>query len=183
MIAYAPIIGYRYVLFSLKRKDPRIHRFYCSSEYCIEGTLNSINWNVENALFVRLNKCPMLKLGPQEKIFNVSRGTDRLVLECFGIKKKLSQALHLNIITLKPQDFTGVALRGQSRIINTPQILTRNNTAISRYKLVGKKTLFHRVRFAPIIINSLTSNELSNMLNSVHKTESLQEINEIKNHK
>ncbi|MHA7831844.1 MAG: hypothetical protein ACX93O_12155 [Flagellimonas sp.] len=180
MIVYAPIIGCRYVLFFLRKRYLKIHGFKCPSSYCVEGTLNSLQWYVENALYVRLNKYPMLKLGPQEKIFKVSEANDFFELECFGIKKRVSLFVQLTIVKMKPKDFDGVVLTDHRQKINAPLVPIWPERLISpQYSSVGIKPFSFRAKVFGLMINSLDDKELSRKLNDVGETKTLSEVNKL----
>ena len=182
MIVYAPIIGYRYVLFFLRKRYLKIHGFKCPSSYCVEGTLNSLQWYVENALYVRLNKYPMLKLGQQEKIFKVSEGNDFFELECFGIKKRVSLFVQLTIIKMKPKNFDGVVLTDHRQKISAPLVPIWPERLISpQYSSVGIKPFSFRAKVSGLMINSLDDKELSRKLNHVGETKTLSEVNKLMN--
>lgn len=159
-----------------------MHGFKCSSSYCIAGTLNSLQWHVENALFVRLNKHPMLKLGLQEKIFKVSQENDLFELECYGIKKRVTHVVQLTIVTMKPKDFEGMALRVHRQEINAPLVPIWPEKLITlQCDSVGINPFSFRAKVSQVNINSLASKELSKKLNDVGETKTLSEVKELKN--
>ena len=182
MIVYAPIIGYRYVLFFLRKRYLKIHGFKCPSSYCVEGTLNSLQWHVENALYVRLNKYPMLKLGPQEKIFKVSEGNDFFELECFGINKRVPLFVQLTIVKMKPKVFDGVELTNRRQKINASLVTIWPARLISsQYSSVRIKPFSFRAKVSQITINSLADKRLSKKLINVGETKTLSEVTELMN--
>lgn len=180
MIVYAPIIGYRYVLFFLRKRYLKIHGFKCSSSYCVQGTLNSLQWYVENALYVRLNKYPMLKLGQQEKVFKVSEANDFFELECFGIKKRVSLFVQLTIVKMKPKDFDAVVPTDHRHKINAPLVTIWPERLISpQYSCVGIKPFSFHAKVSRIMMNSLADKELSRKLNYVGEAKTLSEVTEL----
>lgn len=183
MMVYGPIIGYRYVVYSLKRKPLLLHGFSCSTKFCIEGTLNSLQWHVENALFVRLNNYPILRLGKQEKIFSVLQGNDEFELECFGIKERKSLFVKLTIIKMKPKDFDEVKLISFNREINFSGLQWAQKKSVFHLnKSIEIKSLNTDLELPKLEIEGIKTNELSQKLNNVKKTKTLLELTELKNH-
>lgn len=104
-----PKILYRYILFFLKKRELKLNSFTCTANYCIDGTLNQLRWDVENALYVTLGNSPRIFFESGDIIFKVIKEKSSVELKCFGLGKTINAFIHLKIITLKSHDFSGVS--------------------------------------------------------------------------
>lgn len=118
IITCSPRILYRSILFVLKRRYLKLNSFNCSANYCIDGTLNQLRWDVENALFITLDNSSRIFFESGDIVFKVAKEKSCVELKCFGLDKTRNAFSHLKIIDLKSHDFSEVSPKEQGIELN-----------------------------------------------------------------
>jgi len=95
----------RYIFFFLQKRELKLNSFTCSANFCIDGTLNQLQWDVENALYITIDSSSRIYFGSGEYIFKVSKEKTQFELKCYGFGKRIKANVHLKIIQLVPNDF------------------------------------------------------------------------------
>ncbi len=174
----SPKILYRYVLFSLKKRNLNLHSFSCSANYCINGTLNQLTWNVENAIFLALDNSSRIYFGSGEHIFKVSRDKTRFELKCYGLGKGINAYVQLKITELEPSDFNGVSAKNQQVELKKNSFQVAMKNLMLSEKVLESKPVF----LQPIIpheISTETHREILNRLSKLQKTKTLRELRDL----
>ncbi|WP_127139398.1 hypothetical protein [Flagellimonas oceanensis] len=179
ILFHTPKILYRYILFFLKKRELKLHSFTCTANYCIDGTLNQLQWDVENALFLILDNSSRIYFRSGDNIFKVSKEKSWFELKCYGLDKTINAHVHLKIVTLKASDFGGVSPKNQ-------EVELRNSSfpiVVKKVKLgtnaLQPKPICLQPRIPHLKTSTIFDGVILDRLSKIQRTKTLQELGEV----
>lgn len=182
ILFHTPKILYRYILFFLKKRELKLHSFTCTANYCIDGTLNQLQWNVENALFIMLDNSSKIYFNPGNHIFKVSRDKNRYELNCYGVGKRINANTQLKIIELEPNDFNGIFPKDRQVALKKNLFQMDIKSLKLGENMLGPKPIWTLSKIIhptiPMTVNA--DGKASNHLSKIQKAKTPQELKDLK---
>ncbi|MGJ8737821.1 hypothetical protein [Zobellia laminariae] len=181
LIANSLKISLRFLKLLFNRKTMACISFQPDLEYCIEGTLNQLRWEVHNALFITISGSSQLFFDSGQLLSQVKKGQTELLLTAYGVGKKTKLFTQIKVVELSKKDFSGVetqcknvALRHQkikvNRKINHSSISFQNSRQPKPYNQIQID-----INKSPFLKNSFTRISLTNSIQEIEKLKLLLE--------
>ncbi len=158
------------------------NKMECSSfqpdvEFCIEGTINQLRWNINNSIFITINNSSQLFFHSGQLLFKVKKDQTNFLLTSYGLKGKTELFTSIKVITLNKKDLSNIEPRSKKTAIHKIDIDLNK-------KILNKTISFqHReqpIPFKQIQIKTDQSGFLQNTLIKINSTSSKEELSELK---
>ena len=133
-IIYMPKIIFRYFSFVIKGKRVHLRSFKANSNYSIQGTLNQLTWDVENAVFITLSNSSKIFFESDEEIFKIRENQNTFKIICYGIRKKEIAIVSIKVVKITMADFEQVSIRNKNK-----NMVVRFSGIDSELHLIHKK--------------------------------------------
>ncbi|GMN06290.1 hypothetical protein MTsPCn5_16790 [Croceitalea sp. MTPC5] len=178
VLIFLPKILFRAIILLTKGKRLELHFFKPDSIYCVDGTLNQLSWNVENAIIIIPENSSKPYFGPNEQVFKVDHRKKQFSLTCYGVGNKIKTTTSIKVIQLGVKNF------GETSLKNPPLKLKNNSFRIAEENLDPAKTLLksNPVRLqlkVPQKIRTITDVHILNQLSRLQKVQTLQELKDL----
>ena len=128
VIFYLPKILFRAIILLIRGKRIELHFFKADSMYCVDGTLNRLSWNVENAIIIIPENSSKLYFGSNEYVFKVDHRKTRFNLTCYGVGNKIRASTSIKVIQMGVKNFGETSLNDERLALrNSPPQIVREN--------------------------------------------------------
>jgi hypothetical protein len=134
-IIYMPKIIFSYFSFVIKGKRVHLRSFKANSNYSIQGTLNQLTWDVENAVFITLSNSSKIFFESDEEIFKTRENQNTFKIICYGIRKKEIAIVSIKVVKITMADFEQVSIRNKNK-----NMVVRFSGIDSELHLIHNKT-------------------------------------------
>ncbi|MFS4445389.1 hypothetical protein [Maribacter sp. 2307UL18-2] len=181
-----PTITSRFLRLLIRRKRIRCNSFKSGSSYCIEGTLNQLIWEVENALFITVSNSSKIFFDSYELLFQANSTQTQFELCAYGIGYKEKLRTQIKVVVLEKIDLTNVVLNSNNIAVEFNKILHNHNIRlqhIQNHSISFQKSLMpkspekRRVQFQ----RSKFLDQYSVALFNTHSIEEVQRLRELIN--
>ena len=177
LIANSLKISLRFLKLLFNRKTMACISFQPDLEYCIEGTLNQLRWEVHNALFITINGSSQLFFDSGQLLFQVKKGQTELLLTAYGVRKKTKLVTQIKVVALSKKDFSGVETQRKNVALRNQKI--KLNRQIN-YSSISFQNSRQPKPFKQIQIDLNKSPFLKNSFSKINLTDSIQELEKLK---
>ena len=82
--------------------------FQPDSEYCVDGTINQLRWEIRNAVFITVSNSSQLFFNSGQLLFKVKKGQKEFQLTAYGVGKKTKLFTKIKVVALNKKDFSKV---------------------------------------------------------------------------
>ena len=100
LLKYSPILVLRYFKFVILKRQLVVNSFKATNNYCINGALNQLIWDVENSLFTIVEGTSKVHLNTQDFIFKVDENQTHFSLKVYGFNRKVIEKTSIKVVAL-----------------------------------------------------------------------------------
>ena len=152
-----------------------INNFEPDSQYCIEGTINQLRWNVKNAIFITLSNSSQLFFDSGELLFQVKNGEEKLKLTAYGVGKKEVIFSKIKVITLNTTDFSKIEKPKKEFKLHGHKIEINREIYTYLFNIISQPKSFQQIK-----IDTNNSDFQKTILSKIKITNSTKELNTLK---
>jgi len=175
-------IAFRFLKLLFNRKKLSCTNFRPDSSYCIEGSLNQLLWDVENAVFVTLSNSSQIFFDSSQFLFNVKKEQSQFQLIAYGVGHSKKLSTKVKIISLEKFDFNHVVTQTKSIVVDYQKTIKSSNISLKHvpnHSISFQKSLMPK-EFKKIQIDINRIDFINNCSAELLKTNSIQEVNNLK---
>lgn len=177
-----PKIGSRFLNLLFKRKKLGCIKLWPSNHYCIEGTLNQLIWEVENAVFITLSTSPKVFFNSGELIFPVNKAQTQFQLTAYGAYQTQKNRTQIRVTVLDKNDLTNTITKSKNIAVDFNTIVQQPHISslhIDNHIISFQKSLMPR-ELKKIQLNFNHLEFLNNCSIELFNTSSIEEVNKLR---
>ena len=151
--------------------------FQPDSEYCVDGTINQLRWEIRNAVFITVSNSSQLFFNSGQLLFKVKKGQKEFQLTAYGVGKKTKLFTKIKVVALNKKDFSKVETISKNIDVNKKKVELSKQIKNCTISFQNRKP---PIPFKQIELKSNQSDFLQNTLTKISSVSSKEELEDLK---
>tara|TARA_R110000868_G_scaffold146414_8_gene367215 strand:- start:3312 stop:3917 length:606 start_codon:yes stop_codon:yes gene_type:complete len=151
--------------------------FQPDSEYCIDGTINQLRWEIRNAVFITVSNSSQLFFNSGQLLFKVKKGQKEFQLTAYGVGKKTKLFTKIKVVALNKKDFSKIETISKNIDVNIKKVDLSKQIKNCTISFQNRKP---PIPFKQIELKSNQSDFLQNTLTKISSVSSKEELEDLK---
>ena len=151
--------------------------FQPDSEYCVDGTINQLRWEIRNAVFITVSNSSQLFFNSGQLLFKVKKGQKEFQLTAYGVGKKTKLFTKIKVVALNKKDFSKIETISKNIDVNIKKVDLSKQIKNCTISFQNRKP---PIPFKQIELKSNQSDFLQNTLTKISSVSSKEELEDLK---
>ena len=144
--------------------------------YCIDGTINQLRWNVQNAIYITISNSSQVFFNSGQLLFQVKQEQSEIQLTAYGVGKKEKLLTKIKVANLQKDDFSNIKIQKKDVELESKKIEKRLKKHPSPIYTLNRKPISPFNKADIQIENSIYLNNTSSKISQISTFKDLEKL-------